>query len=336
MKKILFFTLAITAVLRAHAVTVSAHPYTVSYNNAPGRELKVARGPVPASDVRWAYKRFNLEAAREAGLDGSGVNLMVIDSGLNCNAELDCSPSSITSYNSAYDVKGHGTEVIKIIKQDGKMKGVAPKAKLISFAVPYAGGLLSVSEINKGLDFAIQTNNTATKAEDKIHVINISFGATGAYDKDMAEKIRTLVAQGTIIVAPSGNTPRMLDVDFPAYMPEVISVGGLTAVNWISMTSSYHPQKNLVDFLAPNEEVFFYNPGTNEYYTPGTGTSLAAPFVAGLAALAIQSYKNSTGVYPSAEQVKSTLRTAATRLNGVPEQMQGAGIIDAKKLIAAK
>lgn len=300
---------------------------TVSLGQSP--EHLPNRAILPAEPA-WAYNRLNLGAAANAGLSGKGVNILVIDTGVTCDAELDCSEQSIALYIHPKDYQTHGTAIVKAIKSNGKIKGAAPGAKILSYAINFTGTSVAPAEINRALDFAIDYNSKASK-DDKIHIINISYGFYG-YAEDMAAKIRQLYKDGVLIVSSAGNNMQALDVSFPAYMPEVISAGALSALNWISNYSSYHPQKNLVDFLAPGEEVYAFYPAENMYYA-SNGTSLASAYVSGLAALAVEKYKRAhAGAYPSPARVKKMLADAAEPLQGVPVQRQGAGIINAGKI----
>ena len=65
-----------------------------------------------------------------------------------------------------------------------------------------------------------------------------------------------------------------------------------------------------------------------------SGTSAAAGFVSGAAALAVEGLKQKLGRYPTVDEIKQSLIAASTQLPGVPREKQGHGFIDVKKLEA--
>jgi len=280
---------------------------------------------------RWAYNRLNIAPAFDAGLDGRGVNILVINSGFACDSQLDCSSGSIDVYNNTTDRTGRGAKLVKLIKSNGRLKGVAPMARIIVYAVPDTNGAASAASVNAALDFAINYNNTRVRPESKINVIFLGYGFLG-YDASMAGKIRTLYNDSVTIVAGAGEDGLTTDINFPSNMPEVIAVGGMnSSSDWPLRMSNYNAQKNVIAFLAPGENVYTFTPGINSYDAVN-GSSAAAALVSGLAALAIQSYKRDYGSYPTQDEVTRMLAASSIQIRGLAVQRQGYGVIDASNL----
>ncbi|ACC98208.1 Subtilisin-like serine protease [Elusimicrobium minutum Pei191] len=276
----------------------------------------------------WGKTRMNLEAAHKLGITGAGVTVMVIDSGVSPHKEFKTGAISTLDFTSSgpYDTFGHSTGVIGIIIAKGEdMLGVAPDAKIYSAKANPGQGLISSGPVVNAINWAVEHNKTS---QDKISVINLSYGVSG-WQQDLADAIKNAYKAGIIIVAPSGNEG-FHKVLFPASMDEVIAVSGITAHDGAYGKSSYGAQ---VDFTAPASAV--YTTGLNNSYIWADGTSVAAPYVAGMAALAIEGYRLANeGKDPSPAQVKEILAAASSLASGPHKLKQGYGVIDAGKVAA--
>ena len=236
----------------------------------------------------------------------------------------------------ATDSYGHGTDVAGIIAGNrpssdplhGQYVGVAPNANLISIKVSDEAGATNVLDVIYGLQFAVQH-----QSQYNIRVINLSVDSSTpqSYKTDPLDAaVEAAWLHGIVVVASAGNrgaTPGAVQYS-PANDPYVITVGGIdehgtanpaddTVASWSSLGTTqdgiqkpdvYAPGAHIVSVLAPNSE--FANSSCNCIVTGGqyiatSGTSMAAPMIAGLVADLLQ-------VHPSwtPDQVKGDLTTS--------------------------
>jgi subtilisin len=282
-------------------------------------------GPEPPSDapragVPWGVARVNAPASWSRGR-GAGVKVAVIDTGIDCaHPDLLCdfaAGANLLDPSSApMDDNEHGTHVSGTIAGRGNgpkgVFGVAPEATLIAVKVLDADGSGSLSDIIKGIDWA-------TKAG--ADVINMSLGGPigGAA---LERAVKQALAAGVVIVAAAGNSgPDPDSVGFPGAYPGVIAVAAGDANDRIAPFSSRGDQ---IAFIAPGVNIRSTVPGGG--YKTMSGTSMASPHVAGLAALAVE-----RGAH-GPKDVRSALASAASRLAGLSATEEGAGLIDAAKI----
>ena len=274
----------------------------------------------PAGEVPWGVARVNAPAAWRRG-QGAGVKVAVIDTGIDCtHPDLQCDFSAganlLDPGSRPMDDNEHGTHVSGTIAGRGigaeGVFGVAPKATLIPVKVLDADGAGSLFDIVKGIDWA-------TKAG--ADVINLSLGGPlgGAALKRAVQKA---LAAGVVVVCAAGNSgPSPDTVGFPAGYAGVIAVAASDGDDRVAPFSS---RGDAVAFIAPGVNIASTVPGGG--YKRLSGTSMAAPHVSGLAALAIE--RGASGPYG----VRSAFSSAAARLSGPDETAQGAGMIDAARL----
>ncbi|HXS99187.1 MAG TPA: S8 family peptidase [Elusimicrobiota bacterium] len=335
----------------AHVVTVEEDVYRnwllespASFQNTPllsvesalealGRPRKTPQAP-PAPDpslgdgsesasgaVPWGVARVNAPAAWSSG-QGAGVKVAVIDTGIDCtHPDLKCDFSAGTNIVNPgaepMDDNEHGTHVDGTIAGRGKggPLGVAPQATLIPVKVLDADGAGSLSDIVAGINWA---------AQNGVDVINMSLGGP-AGSAALQRAVKQALAAGVVIVAAAGNSgPNPDTVGFPGGYPGVIAVA---ASDKNDQVASFSSRGDAVAFIAPGVNITSTIPGGGTKSL--SGTSMASPHVAGLAALALE--RGARG--PSG--VRSAFSSAASRLcasSCLPPTSEGAGLIDAAKL----
>ena len=244
-----------------------------------------------------------------AGSDGSGVGVAVLDTGVDLS-HPDLS-GTIDAYNafggSCQDDQGHGTHVAGIIAaRDNAIDvvGVAPAATIFCVKVLDGAGNGSDDSVMAGLEWVYA--NRAT-----IRVVNMSLGRPGSVDDNppLRDLIALLNTAGISIIAAAGNDPSLeASQQIPAAFPEVTAVASTTAVGGSSAcrflsspvaadTASYFTSDGTtVAISAPGEEredvsrgCFIQSLGILSTRLGGgttrmSGTSMAAPHVAGVAA----------------------------------------------------
>jgi len=201
--------------------------------------------PTRAANERTRTTIGAAAVASELGLDGTGIGVAVIDSGVTGLHDDLASGSSaarvahfadfVGSQASAYDDYGHGTHVAGIIAgngydSSGKRKGVAPGVKLVVLKALNASGGGSISHVIAALDYAVTNRQTYG-----IRIINLSVSA-GVYQSFVTDPLTTAAKRATdagiIVVAAAGNlgrksdgTPQYRRVTAPANAPWVLAVG---------------------------------------------------------------------------------------------------------------
>jgi subtilisin family serine protease len=213
-----------------------------------------------------------------ASTTGSGIKVAVIDTGIDLahpdlKGHIKGSYNAISPRKSATDDNGHGTHVAGIIGAINNtfgVVGVAPNVNLYAVKVLDRNGSGYLSNIIKGMDWAIANH---------MNVINMSFGsATG--NQSFADAVKRVHDAGIVQVAAAGNSGGA--VIFPAAYPEVIAVSATDNTDAPAYFTSHGPE---VDIAAPGVNIFStYKGGT---YATLSGTSMASPHVAGTAALVL-------------------------------------------------
>ena len=271
----------------------------------------------------WGINRVHAPAAWVL-TEGKGVKVAVIDTGIDSShsdlsGSVDGGYSAITKTENPADYQddnGHGTHVAGTVagKRDGKgVVGVAPKARLYAVKVLDADGSGNLSDVIEGIVWA---------AVNKMDVANMSLGAP-VDSEAMKRAVRFARGSGVVIVAAAGNSGA--SVGFPGAYEDTIAVAASDYTDKLAGFSSRGPE---VDFIAPGVDVLSAKMGGG--FASYSGTSMAAPHVAGLAALAIsQGYVGLNGP----DGVFAQLKKAATPLpGGLTAEQQGIGMIDAGKL----
>ncbi len=271
--------------------------------------------------VPWGVARVDAPAAWPQGA-GEGVKVAVVDTGIDCtHPDLACDFKAGTSIvapgSEPMDDNQHGSHVAGTIAGRGVqgVYGVAPRATLMPVKVLNAQGEGALSDIIAGIDWA---------AAHGAQVINMSLG--GPVQSPALERaVRRALAKGVVVVCAAGNSgPGDDTVGYPAGEPGVIAVAASDRADAVADFSSRGPQ---VAFIAPGVDILSTVPGG---YAVLSGTSMASPHVAGLAALAIQrGAKGPAGVRAALESAASPL---CSREGCAPADEAGRGIIDARKL----
>jgi subtilisin len=287
---------------------------------APAPADPAADGAASSGNVPWGVARVNAPAAWPKG-QGAGVKVAVIDTGIDCtHPDLRCDFSAgmniLAPGSDPMDDNEHGTHVSGTIAGRGNgakgVLGVAPKATLIPVKVLDADGSGSLSDIVKGISWA---------ASAGVDVINMSLGGpTGSTALQRA--VQKALSAGVVVVCAAGNSgPNPDTVGFPGGYAGVIAVA---ASDNKDNVASFSSRGDAVGFIAPGVNITSTIPGGG--YKALSGTSMASPHVAGLAALAVE--RGETGP----KSVRSAFAAAAARLPGLSATEQGSGLIDAAKL----
>ncbi|MFP3965602.1 S8 family serine peptidase [Actinomadura fulvescens] len=260
------------------------------------------RGNLPKNQITqepWPQDRMPIAQAHEHAT-GRGVRVAVIDSGADArNPQLKFAPTIDVTKTGKADCVGHGTEVAAIIgakKGHSLFVGVAPDATIIP--IKYAASATKNEDglLIKGVRAAINA---------RADIINIS-SETHGNNPQLRAVINEALSRDIVVVAAAGNidperkgrpTPA-----FPAQYPGVISVGAFGQDGQVTQFSNAQTR---VSVIAPGKDIITIAPDGG-YIVKGEGTSFAAPFVAGVAALVKQAHPKLT-----AAQIKRRIEETA-------------------------
>ncbi len=238
------------------------------------------------------------------------------------------------NYPTPGDGHGHGTHVTGSITggPPGEVIGVAPEAEWIGVKIFTDAGSTSESIIRDGMQWVLAPDGDPTKAP---HVVNNSWGHPDAGNIAYWDEVEAWVAAGIFPVFANGNAgPLSGTVGSPASFPHSLGVGATDRDDIIADFSSRGPafwdgERFLKpEVSAPGHQVFSAWPQhTGQDYHTISGTSMAAPHVAGVAALALSAASDLT-VDELRDTLTDTVRTEP-HMGGLPNDSYGHGIVDA-------
>ncbi|WP_238173750.1 type VII secretion-associated serine protease mycosin [Kribbella speibonae] len=264
---------------------------------------------------------------------GSGVTVAVIDSGVDADHPQLRRPGKVLPGHDFYlkgklpgnyDCISHGTGVAGIIAADGRpgvgFEGIAPGARILPVRVSEreTDNTGNTEEINpnilaKGIKYAVDA---------RARVINLSL-AGFRDERPVRQAIAYAVAHDVVVVAAVGNGQGSGGdgklPSYPASYPGVIGVGAIDNAGARLTASQVGPY---VDLVAPGGSVLAPTRVAGHAYQDGT--SFAAPFVAGTAALVRAAWPKLT----AAQVAQRLMATADPARGGTGSQEYGAGIVD--------
>ncbi|GAA3702167.1 hypothetical protein GCM10022377_14770 [Zhihengliuella alba] len=262
---------------------------------APGADpLRPATAAAPASFTDTDGLTWGLQAVRavESGYEGAGIRVAVLDTGFDLEhpdfAGREVTAESFVAGEDAQDGHGHGTHCVGTAcgprrPETGRGYGVAPAAEIFAGKVLGNAGSGSDATILAGIEWALQ---------NECHVISMSLGAdVQQVHPPYVTAGRRALEQGSLIVAAAGNNARRSSgnegfVGTPANSPYIMAVGAVDADLGIAEFSArtLDGRGGQVDIAAPGVDVYSAWPMPERYNTI-SGTSMATPHVAGVAAL---------------------------------------------------
>ncbi|MFI2608517.1 S8 family serine peptidase [Kitasatospora sp. NPDC018619] len=282
--------------------------------------------------------------AWNSGWTGKGVKVAVLDSGIDRgHPDVAASLGETSDFTGPAtapvnaDPDGHGTHVASIVAgtgaaSDGRFKGVAPDAQLLVGRVLDDEGNGQESWVLQGMEWA------AARAP----IVNMSLTGPPTDGTDpMAQAVNTLSARyGTLFVAAAGNSGAPGTVGTPGSADAALTVGSVDRDGALAQNSSRGPrvgdQAVKPDLTAPGVAIVAARAaGTSgqepvgDRYTAISGTSMAAPHVAGAAALLAQQHPQWKG-----PQLKAALTSSASPAAGQGAYEQGAGRVDLARATA--
>jgi serine protease len=291
---------------------------------------------------------------------GAGVVVAVLDTGITSHSDLSANVLGgydfIADTTVAADGDGrdgdasdpgdayggfpsswHGTHVagtIAAVTNNGQgVAGMAFDAKVVPVRVLGKGGGYD-SDIADAMVWAAGGSVSGAPANpNPAEVINLSLGGSGACSSTTQSAIDSAVGNGATIVIAAGNSNADVSGFSPGNCANIVSVASTDSAGARSSFSNYG---SLIDVAAPGSDILStLNSGTDgpgaESYASYSGTSMAAPHVAGVVAL-----MQSVAASPlSPADAEATLKSSARAFPSTPSQPIGSGIVDAKAAVDA-
>jgi serine protease len=237
----------------------------------------------------WALPVMNIPPAWSVS-DGTNVTIAVIDSGISPTAEL---PRLLPGRNFVFDAghpsssdtadsDGHGTAVASIAAAaaDGSgMVGAAPMVSLLPVRVLGNTGSGDSAGLTAGILYAVDAG---------ARVLNLSLGVSG-YDYNLTAAVAYAAANNVLIVAAAGNGGSAATPPEPAANNSTLAVAATNASN---QPASFSQTGSYIDVAAPGVDILGLHPTMN--YALWSGTSMATPLVAALAAVLLSEYPSAS------------------------------------------
>src|SRR5688572_19198036 len=237
----------------------------------------------------------------EHNVRGDGIVVAVLDSGIDythpslgggigAGFKVIAGHDFVTGDDDPMDEHGHGTHVAGIIAGgNDEVRGVAPNAKLLAYRVLNEIGEGETSDILAAIEWTIDPNQDGDFS-DHADVANMSLGGGGDADSPLSQAVDTATQAGVVFCLAAGNTPGERTIGAPASARLGITVGSSESNDQLALYSSRGPSSPGWDLkpevVAPGSSILSAGVGGGTFVA--SGTSMAAPHVAGAAALLLQ------------------------------------------------
>ncbi|HWG91815.1 MAG TPA: S8 family serine peptidase [Candidatus Thermoplasmatota archaeon] len=320
----------------------------------PGVQLVEHNGVLDAHLSSSTVAMRAPEARAATGATGRGVGIAILDTGIDAAHAMlddqDDDPATtdpkvvawkdfVSGLAAPYDDNrvGHGTHVASTAAGtagvSGGTPGVAPGASLIVGKVLSGQGSGRWEHLVAAVDWVLDQRDA-----HNIRVLSMSLGGQpGSAHGALAAAMRAAREAGLVVIASAGNGGDHPEgtIGYPAALPDVVAVGAVTDWGAVAPYSSRGPGPDGAqkpDVTAPGHEVSAAAAGTASGRRILSGTSMAAPHVAGLAALMIER----SGTTLTAETVVSLLKDTAVEAGPAGwDRDFGHGRVDAVRALNA-
>jgi len=314
-----------------------ANIYSVKYIS---KQTKVS------AQIDLTKKILNLEKIYKDNVFDKKVNVAVIDTGISYHLDFMIPRKKIIRFvdlikdkKEAYDDNGHGTFVSSMICGNGfvsnnRYSGIAKNANIISIKALEESGETGAFKILEAMQWIYDN-----KEKYDIKVVCMSFGSSPIGEEDpLVLGAEALWNIGIVVVAAAGNSgPENYTIKSPGFSKKIITVGGL---NDQRVDNQYDVNKfEIAEFSSRGPAGRFYKPdcivpavniigasNSDNFYSKMSGTSVAAPIVAGLCCLIISKYP-----FYTPDQVKMLLIRNSRHIS-YDRNSEGFGLIDMSRI----
>ncbi len=238
--------------------------------------------------LAYNLTRINAALAWLSCYQGQEITVAVVDTGVDLDhpdlqANIVAGKSFVSGTSSPDDDAGHGTHVAGIIAavgNNGGVIGVAPGARIMPVKVLDSSGSGSIYDVAAGIEWA---------ADQGVTVINLSLGSVGN-STTLKTAVDDAYNRGILLIAAGGNCGDSSYAangcsyqDQPLYPAAYNHVMAVASTDSSDKQSSFSTQGSYIEIAAPGSSIYSTYPAGR--YATLSGTSMAAPHVAGLAAL---------------------------------------------------
>ncbi len=263
----------------------------------------------PLFDFQWNLKKVACEWAWDVKKSSLAIEIAILDSGVNVSHPdlmgqvMAGGHDYVNNDSIPNDDNGHGTMVAGIAcAGSNNSDGIAGAAWRCSF--------LPMKVLNASLDGLV--SNVVAAIDDSVaagvHIINMSLGTT-SFSYTLQTSVNNAHSAGVMCIASAGNDGSYQPV-YPAAFTNCMGVASTSYTDTLNSDSNYG---NWVSIAAPGSWIYST---VNNTYGYGSGTSFAAPLVAGIAAIMYQKYVASKGT-AAADSIRQLLESTAVDL-GLP------------------
>lgn len=280
-----------------------------------------------AQETPWNIGRIGADrvwTAEYGCTSGAGIDVAILDTGIDADhpdlsvaGGINCTGNILKDGSTRRadwtDKEGHGTHcagIVAALNNSVGVVGVAPQVRLWAVKVLADDRSGYVSDVIQGLEWCV---------DNGIEIVSMSFA--GEFSQALGEACDAACEAGLLLVAASGNDG--VAVGYPAAYDSVIAVSAVDAADRLAAFSSVGPA---VELTAPGVDIrSTYRDGG---YASFSGTSMACPHVAGVAALV---WASPSLAIHSAAGVRARLRATAEKLPSLSAAQVGYGLVQAEK-----
>src|SRR2546423_2257952 len=238
--------------------------------------------------------------------------------------------NAVTNSGDPMDDNGHGTHVAGIIGAEGDneigIAGINWTVKIMPLKFMSAGGYGTTRDAIKAINYVIERKRDGVN----VRVINASWGST-QNSRALRDAIKKAGDEGILFVAASGNSSANADRNphYPAgyKLPNVISVAATDRNDQLASFSNYGAKS--VHIAAPGVEIL--STWLDNQFREASGTSMATPEVAGVAALIVATNPNI-----SVENLRERILNSVDRLDSLNGKVSTGGRLNAAKAVGAQ
>lgn len=292
--------------LNEEIIEVSTPKTLIEARNSTWEQITSIPEYMGTRGLPWGHEMMNVEQAWKVS-KGEGVVIGVLDSGVDyTHPDLNRSILQFYnvangSYDNATDTDGHGTHVAGTIVANGKMQGIAPKAKIVSVKITNASGTTTAPIQTAGFDYLIDWRGPDG---EKVDVINMSF--TTQATESLRAAIERAVKAGIHVVISSGNTGdnwyNTMEYNWGTFLYGVSTAGrGHKNGHVVTKTNN----NSQIDVITASDDVISCAPGGK--YQVMSGSSMSAPHLAGAIAL-IKSAFRKNGIELSFKETEEIIK----------------------------